>query len=958
MPSPPAQLVVVDTETTGLDPARDRVIDIGAVRLDADLQVTGSWSTLVDPERPLPLQITRLTGIAQSDLVGAPPFAQAYRELREFAGEALIVGQNVAFDIAMLGAAAARCGAPPPAARTFDTLEAALLLFPEVDRHGLGAMAATLGLGEPPHRALPDAQVTAALLRALRRRAADLAADERRLLEAAAWTPLALLDSLGIGDRSGAPAAAAAPAGDARLDPSAPLPAEGRPATLACAAGDWRAAFGQGGALATALEGFAVRPGQVDLAGEVASLLESGGLGLFEAGTGMGKSLAYLLPAATRAASCGARVTVSTKTKALQRQLAERELPLVASCLPAGFRWTLLMGRENYLCRRRLDEAVAGTGAGLPERDRLLALAWLSGRARRGAVDVSALPYGATQTLPALAETARELRAAAAACLGGRCGARADCHWRRARAAARAAHLVCVNHALLLTGGDALPPFDDLIVDEAHLLPDEAVSICTEQVDRASVDGLLGEVRGRHGRRPLAAVARTAAGKVAPDAAAALVTAADGFERAARTVPGLTDDLGGTLEALVGAAAEADADAAAAELYGRTLLLTAGLQEQPVFEVFATACGALAEALSGLARAASTAAEALPEEHRERPRAVALGADAAAAARLLTAVTRPPSADLVYWAELAGRRGGGPGAGELGPARAWSLNCAPLSPAAVVRERLWDRLRSGVLVSATLGVAGSFAYYRGEAGLAAELDVRERIFASPFDYRRQAALVLEHDPDTRYDAGEQPARLAERLRRLTELTGGRLLALFTNKREVEAVAGLIGPHVEDEGVVLLAQGVHGGAAALAEEFRSHPATVLLGVDALWTGQDFPGDALVCLVIARLPFPRQDARFRARRKAAQDEGRDWFHEFYLPEAVLRFRQGFGRLIRTETDAGVVVVLDHRLTQKTYQRQFLASLPEIEIVRAAPAALPAAVAAALTRLGIAARPTLAQ
>jgi ATP-dependent DNA helicase DinG len=148
--------------------------------------------------------------------------------------------------------------------------------------------------------------------------------------------------------------------------------------------------------------------------------------------------------------------------------------------------------------------------------------------------------------------------------------------------------------------------------------------------------------------------------------------------------------------------------------------------------------------------------------------------------------------------------------------------------------------------------------------------------------------------------------------------------------------------------------VHGGAAALAEEFRSHPATVLLGVDALWTGQDFPGDALVCLVIARLPFPRQDARFQARRQAAQDEGRDWFRDFYLPEAVLRFRQGFGRLIRTETDAGVVAVLDHRLTQKTYQRQFLASLPELEIVRAAPEALPTAVAAALARLGIAVRP----
>ncbi len=510
-----------------------------------------------------------------------------------------------------------------------------------------------------------------------------------------------------------------------------------------------------------------------------------------------------------------------------------------------------------------------------------------------------------------------------------------------------------MNHALLLTGGDTLPPFDDLIVDEAHLLPDEAVSIFTERVDRGSVDDLLGEARGRHGRRPLAAVARTAAGKVAADAAAALVAAADGFERAARALPGLADDLGAALDALVAAAAEPDADAAAAELYGRTLLLTAGLQEQPVFDVFATACGELAAALSELARAASTAADALPEEHRERPRTVALGAEASAAARLLTDITRTPPADLVFWAELAGRRGS-PAARELGPTRTWSLNCAPLSPAAIVRERLWDRLRSGVLVSATLGVAGSFAYYRGEAGLAAELDVRERVFVSPFDFRRQAALVLEHDPDTRYEAGDQPARLAERLRRLTELTGGRLLALFTNKREVEAVAELIGPHVEDEGVVLLAQGVHGGAAALAEEFRSHPATVLLGVDALWTGQDFPGDALVCLVIARLPFPRQDARFQARRQAAQDEGRDWFRDFYLPEAVLRFRQGFGRLIRTETDAGVVAVLDHRLTQKTYQREFLASLPELEIVRAAPEALPTAVAAALARLGIAVRP----
>jgi ATP-dependent DNA helicase DinG len=142
--------------------------------------------------------------------------------------------------------------------------------------------------------------------------------------------------------------------------------------------------------------------------------------------------------------------------------------------------------------------------------------------------------------------------------------------------------------------------------------------------------------------------------------------------------------------------------------------------------------------------------------------------------------------------------------------------------------------------------------------------------------------------------------------------------------------------------------MHGSAAALAEEFRAHPETILLGVDTLWTGQDFPGDTLLCLVIAKLPFPRQDPLVQARRQACAEEGVDWFRRFYLPEAVLKFRQGFGRLIRTETDAGVVVVLDHRLTQKAYRRDFLDSLPSVPVVEAAPDEVAAVVAAHLRRL----------
>ena len=952
----PPELVVLDTETTGLDPCRDRVIEIGAVRLDARLRVVDRFTTLVDPGGPVPLQIARLTGIADTDLADAPGFADAYVDLLSFVGDAPIVGQNLDFDLAMLAAAAARRRARPPPPAAFDTLSAALVLFPELDRHGLAALAGALGLGEPPHRALADAEVTAGLLAALLHRSVALPEAERTLLTAAGWTPLRLLDTLPSA-AAVAPAcdrcdAAAAPdtepsqiAAAAGATAAAPVvPGGERPEPLACDPDDWRAMLSGDGPLATRLEGFAVRRGQVELAEAAAGLLAGGGLGVFEAGTGMGKSLAYLLPAACRAAASGSRVVVSTKTKALQRQLAERELPLVAACLPAGFRWQLLMGRENYLCRRRLGDAVEAAAAGLPDPDRLLALAWLSGRARRGEVDLSSLPYGAVQSLPALADTAREVRSSSASCLGRRCRMRGDCLWRRSRTLAQRAHLVCVNHALLLTAGDALPVFDDLVVDEAHLLPDEAVSAFSQRVDGWLLDELLAELRGRRGQRPLAAVARAASDAGPPDARAAPMRAADGLEAAGRDLPGLGADLGAALRRLFDAQAD-DRDGDRDEGYGRSLLITPGLQEQSAFDPVAVACDTLAGGLNALAAAAEAATDLLADDHRDKPRLATVAADAAAAASVVAGAAGLLTPDQVCWAELppaaatAGRRAAPP----------WAVQRAPLSPAPLVRDRLWDRLRTGVLVSATLGVAGSFGYFREQAGLAADLDVTERVFPSPFDYRRQAVLVLEHDPGQRREAGQRPARLADRLRRLTELTGGRLLALFTNRRELEQVTALVGPHVEDDGVVVLAQGVHGSAAALADEFRSHPATVLLGVDALWTGQDFPGDALVCLVIARLPFPRQDARFQARRRAAEAEGRDWFRTFYLPEAVLRFRQGFGRLIRTESDVGVVAVLDSRLARRTYQREFLDSLPDLEIVRATPGDLPAVVATALARLG---------
>ena len=970
MSRPQLSFVVVDTETTGLDPARDRVIEIGALRLDERLRETARFTSLVHAGVSVPLAITRLTGIGDADLQDAPPPAEVLAAFGAFAGGSVLVGHNAAFDRGHLEAAARRAGLPCLANDWFDTLDAALLLLPEHDRHALPLLSAALGFKDASHRALPDAEATAALLRRLASRAAGLGAEERHLLETVRWPPLSLLDRIGAApDDAPQPLVADEPDPATRGARLTPLP---------CEPDAWRAEFAatpegeasgardvQAGppddvvdpprrGLAARLPGYRPRQGQVTMAGAVAAVLDHGGVGLFEAGTGMGKSLAYLLPAAFAGASAGTRIVVSTKTKALQRQLAAHELPLVAEALPAGWRWAVLMGRENYLCRRRLDEAVQTESAALPDEARALALAYLVGRARRGEVDLSALPFRAQQELPALAELARELRSSRATCLGRHCPARRLCHWRLARARAEAAHLVCVNHALLLTGRDALPPFELVVVDEAHLLPTEATSAFSESVDWWTLELLARALRGPGRQRPLGARLEALARRAARDQAQALRAARDATDRLLDDLPQLGRAIGEALVRIVSSADDAnDAGRAPADEsvgrrrpptpadYNLTAWLTPGLREDPSWDALADATGVLAARLGAVVAAATDAAAVLPEEHRERQALLSLAEDAGRAAAMLVELPETRGADVVLWAEIEAAT-----VASSGPR--WTLTRTPLTPAPDVREALWDRLRGAVLTSATLTVGGSFAYFREMTGLTADVEVREEVFASPFDYARQAVLVLEHDPDSAWRPAELAERQGERLKRLAEVTGGRTLALFTNKRDMHRVASAVGAHVEDDGVLVLAQGMHGSAAAVAEEFRAHPETILLGVDTLWTGQDFPGDTLVCLVIAKLPFPRQDPLVQARRQACLEVGVDWFRRFYLPEAVLKFRQGFGRLIRTESDVGVVVVLDHRLTQKTYRRDFVESLPSVPVVEAAPAEVPAVVAAHLRRL----------
>ncbi|HET6494167.1 MAG TPA: exonuclease domain-containing protein [Thermoleophilia bacterium] len=559
MAANPLGIVVLDTETTALDPRDGRLIDIGAVRLGPGLAVEERFTTLLDPGVPIPLAITRLVGLSDDDVRDATSPHEGLSALRDFVGDGMLVAHNAAFDRQHLAAGAFRAGLPPLTNQWFDTLEAALLLYPEFDSHALISLAERFGCARRAHRALPDAETAADVFRRLCARAAGLGAEERSLLTAIGWAPLRTLEAFEILPDAPPPPLTAEQHGGAPATP---------PATLPVAADGWVSELGSDEAdcapgLAARMPGFRRREGQLQLAAAASDVFAAGGVGLFEAGTGSGKSLAYLLPAAFHSAATGRRVIVSTKTKALQRQLAAHELPLVATTLPAGWRWALLMGRENYLCRRRLEETVAAEGESLANVDRSLALAYLMGRARRGDVDLSALPYRATLELPALAGLARELRSARATCLGRHCPKRRGCYWRLARSRADAAHLVCVNHALLLTGREALPSFEDVVIDEAHFLYHEATEAFSERVDAAALGRLLSDLRPG-GQRPLARRLRTAAGGAEPGDARAVLAAADACDHAAEVLPDLVRALGEALIALSRVArAEDDGDVTA-----------------------------------------------------------------------------------------------------------------------------------------------------------------------------------------------------------------------------------------------------------------------------------------------------------------------------------------------------------------------------------------------------------
>ena len=938
----PQTYVAIDLETTGLSPEHDAIIEIGAVRFTQD-RVLETWSTLVNPRRPIPIKIQHLTGISQADVAGAPSLHQVIPELRRIAGDHPIVGHNVAFDLSFLN----RLGLLAQN-QAIDTFELASILVPEAPRYSLGALADRLGIPLPSrHRALDDAMATRELFLALLARGLEmdlevlqeinrLAArsnwplrhifrelERQRAQTASAGTIRQQLLEKGLLDGA---AMGLVLARREREEPLRPAAARSRLDVEALCA-----LLAPGGPFAQHFPGYEHRPQQIQMLAAVAEHFNEGGVLVVEAGTGTGKSLAYLVPAVDYAVRNGCHVVISTNTINLQDQLYLKDIPDLQRILDRPFRAMVLKGRSNYLCLRRL--ALFRRSERLnTDQVRVLAkiMAWLP-VTRTGDQAELMLHSGELEVWSQVAAEADN-------CLGERCPHRrgGSCFLARARARAEAAHLIIVNHALLLSDvameGRLLPEFHHLVIDEAHHLEARATESLGFAVNQRQLDGLLNSLSMRlSGDRRGGLLSELPTGlrhsNLAPTSRqkleALIEDLHDGVERLRQSIALFFEALDAFARDQLEGRPESD--------YEIQIRLTMGLRGQPAWSEVemrwddaAQIMKKLISDLRRLATAYGELSEANVPDYDETCLALTSRLQRATAAyEQLEAIVARPAAAQIYWLTLSPRDG------------TLSLQAAPLEVGPLLRKGLFDRLETAILTSATLRIGGRFDYLLGRLGIdgCSELAVD-----APFDYLHSTLIYLPTDipePGTAYYQRAVEQALVE----LCRATRGRTLVLFTSHTQLRATHRAISAPLEQDGIVVYGQGIDGSRQQLLDSFRNTPRAVLLGTRSFWEGIDVVGEALSCLVIVRLPFSVPTDPITAARAETFDEP---FGQYQVPEAVLRLRQGFGRLIRSQSDRGVVAVLDRRLLTKSYGQVFLQSLPTCTVKRGPIKDLPAAAA----------------